>query len=167
VAWVALAFARRGDGDKAVSLLRMLNPIEHGRDERDFARYKVEPYVIAADVYAAQGHYGRGGWTWYTGAAGWIYRVWLEEVLGFKLRGETLAIDPVIPNAWPGFRMRYRYKSTWYQIEVENPDHVCRGVTLVELDGTTMESRVVPLRDDQQPHTVRVRLGPEDVPKRG
>ena len=90
----------------------MLNPIEHARQEKDFASYKVEPYVVAADVSASQGHIGRGGWTWYTGAAGWIYRVWLEEVLGFKLRGDTLTIDPVIPRDWPGFHLRYRHKST-------------------------------------------------------
>ncbi len=160
-AWVALAFARQGDGDKAVSLLRMLNPIEHAREEKDFARYKVEPYVVAADVYAAKSHVGRGGWTWYTGAAGWIYRVWLEEVLGFKLRGDTLTIAPVIPKEWPGFHLRYRHKSTWYEIAIENPDHVCSGVTLVELDGASVSPKAIPLRDDKQPHTLRVRLGPD------
>jgi cyclic beta-1,2-glucan synthetase len=160
-AWVALAFARHGDGDKAVSILRMLNPIEHAREERDLVRYKVEPYAIAADVYAAEGHNGRGGWTWYTGAAGWIYRVWLEEVLGFKLRGDTLAVDPVIPKTSPGFRLRYRYKRTWYHIEVENPDHVCRGVASVELDGTVVSSRAIHLYDDNEPHSLRIRLGTE------
>ena len=159
-AWVALAFARRGDGDRAVALLRMLNPIEHAREEKDFARYKVEPYVVAADVYAAQGHLGRGGWTWYTGAAGWIYRVWLEEVLGFKLRGDTLTIDPVIPRDWPGFRLRYRHKSTWYDIAIENPGHVGRGVALVELDGARVSPQTIRLHDDQQPHAIRVCLGP-------
>ena len=159
-AWVALAFARQGDGDKAVSLLRMLNPIEHARDEKDFARYKVEPYAVSADVYAAQGHVGRGGWTWYTGAAGWIYRVWLEEVLGFKVRGDTLTIDPVIPKDWPGYRLRYRHKSTWYSIAIENPEHVCRGVALVELDGARVSRQTIPLHDDMQPHAIRVCLGP-------
>ena len=159
--WVALALARQGDGDKAVSLLRMLNPIEQARDEEDFARYKVEPYVVAADVYSSPGHLGRGGWTWYTGAAGWIYRVWLEEVLGFKLRGDILIIDPVIPKDWPGYHLRYRYKSTVYEIDIENPAHVCRGVTLVEYDGAPIISKAIGLRDDKQPHTIRVRLGPE------
>ena len=159
--WVALALARQGDGDKAVSLLRMLNPIEQARDEEDFARYKVEPYVVAADVYSSPGHLGRGGWTWYTGAAGWIYRVWLEEVLGFKLRGDILIIDPVIPKDWPGYHLRYRYKSTVYEIDIENPAHVSRGVTLVEYDGAPVTSKAIGLRDDKQPHTIRVRLGPE------
>jgi cellobiose phosphorylase len=158
-AWVALAFARQGDGDKAVSLLRMLNPIEHARAEKDFHRYKVEPYVVAADVYALKNQVGRGGWTWYTGAAGWIYRVWLEEVLGFKLRGDTLTLDPVIPKAWPGFRIRYRYKSTAYEIAVENPSHVSRGVASVELDGVRVSSQTLRLDDDKQPHVIRVCLG--------
>ena len=158
-AWVALAFARQGDGDKAASLLRMLNPIEHARAEEDSARYKVEPYVVAADVYSLQGNMGRGGWTWYTGAAGWIYRVWLEEVLGFKLRGDTLTIAPVIPKDWPGFRLRYRHRRTWYEIAIENPAHVCLGVARVELDGAAVAAGEIALQDDQQPHTIRVILG--------
>jgi cyclic beta-1,2-glucan synthetase len=145
----------------------MLNPIEHARQEKDFARYKVEPYVVAADVSASQGHIGRGGWTWYTGAAGWIYRVWLEEVLGFKLRGDTLTIDPVIPRDWPGFHLRYRHKSTLYEIAIENPDLVSRGVALVELDGRSVSSKTIPLRDDKEPHALRVRLGPEGGPESG
>ena len=133
--WVAMAFARQGDGDKAVRLLRMLNPVEHARDEKDCERYKVEPYVIPGDVYSLAGHVGRGGWTWYTGAAAWTYRVWLEEILGFQRRGDTLTINPVIPKDWPGFRLRYRFENTTYRISVENPDHCSRGVILVELDG--------------------------------
>ncbi|MEO7317981.1 MAG: protein ndvB, partial [Chthoniobacteraceae bacterium] len=164
-AWVALAFARQGDGDKAASLLRMLNPVEHARSEKDFARYKVEPYVIAADIYALKDQVGRGGWTWYTGAAGWIYRVWLEEVLGFKRRGDILTIDPEIPRAWSGFRLRYRHKSTWYDIAIENPAHVCRGVVRMELDGALLHATAIPLLDDQQPHAVLVCLGSQDLQK--
>ena len=99
-----MAFARRGDGDKAVRLLRMLNPVEHAREDEDRERYKVEPYIMAGDVYSLAGHVGRGGWTWYTGAAAWTYRVWLEEVFGFQRRGDTLTINPVIPKEWSGFR---------------------------------------------------------------
>ena len=101
--WVPMAFARVGDGDKAVRLLRMLNPIEHAREDEDRERYKVEPYVMAGDVYSLAGHVGRGGWTWYTGAAAWTYRVWLEEVLGFRRRGDTLTINPIIPKIGPMF----------------------------------------------------------------
>lgn len=160
-AWAAQAFARQGDGDKAVSLLRMLNPIEHARGEQDLDRYKVEPYAVAADIYALKDQVGRGGWTWYTGAAGWLYRVWLEDVLGFKLRGDTFTLDPVIPKDWPGFRLRYRHKSTFYTIALENPEHISRGITLVELDGVPVVAKAVPLRDDKQPHTVCVFLEPE------
>ncbi len=158
-AWVAMAFARQGDGNKAVRLLRMLNPVEHARDEKDCERYKVEPYVMSGDVYSLAGHVGRGGWTWYTGAAAWTYRVWLEEILGFQRRGDTLTINPVIPKDWPGFRLRYRFQNTIYRIAVENPDHCSRGVALVELDRVAVVDKIVTLRDDALPHEVRVVLG--------
>jgi cellobiose phosphorylase len=157
--WVAMAFARRGDGDKAVRLLRMLNPVEHARDEKDCERYKVEPYVIPGDVYSLAGNVGRGGWTWYTGAAAWTYRVWLEEVLGFQRRGDTLTINPVIPKDWPGFRMRYRFENTTYHISVENPDQCSRGVLVTELDGVSAADNVVKLCDDGVRHEVRVVMG--------
>jgi cyclic beta-1,2-glucan synthetase len=157
--WAAMAFARQGDGDKAVRLLRMLNPVERARDEKDCERYKVEPYVMPGDVYSLAGHVGRGGWTWYTGAAAWTYRVWLEEILGFKRRGDALMINPVIPKDWSGFRLRYRFRNTTYRIAVENPDHFSRGVMLVELDGMVVADKIVMLRDDALPHEVRVILG--------
>ena len=157
--WVPLAFARRGDGDRAVRLLRMLNPVESARVKEKCEHYKVEPYVMAGDVYSLTGHVGRGGWTWYTGSAAWTYRVWLEEVLGVQRRGDSLTINPVIPKDWPSLRLHYRYRDTLYHIAVENPDHCSRGVTLVELDGTAVPDKVVMLRDDAQPHEVRVVLG--------
>jgi cyclic beta-1,2-glucan synthetase len=157
--WVAMAFARRGDGDKAVRLLRTLNPVERSRNEADCERYKVEPYVMPGDVYSLAGHVGRGGWTWYTGAAAWTYRVWLEEILGFRRRGDTLTINPVIPKDWSGFRLRYRFRDTIYRISVENPDRCSRGVILVELDGVPLADKIVRLRDDALSHEVRVVLG--------
>jgi cellobiose phosphorylase len=157
--WVPMAFARRGDGDKAVRLLRMLNPVERSREKEDCLRYKVEPYVMAGDVYSLAGHVGRGGWTWYTGAAAWTYRVWLEEVLGFQRRGDTLTINPVIPKEWSGFRLRYRHGNTLYRIAIENPLHCSRGVTLVEVDGIAVAEKVVTLLDDGSPHEVCVVLG--------
>ena len=157
--WVAMAFARRGDGDKAVRLLRMLNPVEHARVKEKCEHYKVEPYVVAGDVYSLAGHVGRGGCDWYTGAAAWTYRVWLEEVLGFQRRGDTLMIDPVIPQEWSGFHLRYRHGNTLYRIVIENPDHCSRGVSLVEVDGIAVPDKMVPLRDDGSPHEVRVVLG--------
>jgi cellobiose phosphorylase len=157
--WVAMAFARQGNGDKAVRLLRMLNPVERARDEKDCERYKVEPYVMPGDVYSLAGHVGRGGWTWYTGAAAWTYRVWLEEILGFQRRGNSFTINPVIPKDWPGFRLRYRFQDTIYRITVENPEHCSRGVTLLELDGVAVADKIVTLRDDALSHQVRVVLG--------
>jgi cellobiose phosphorylase len=157
--WVAMAFARQGDGDKAVRLLRMLNPVEHARDENDCERYRVEPYVMAGDVYSLAGNVGRGGWTWYTGAAAWTYRIWLEEILGFQRRGDNLRIKPVIPKDWAGFRLRYRFHNTTYRIAVENPDHCSQGVVLVEIDGIAVPDKIVMLRDDALGHEVRVVLG--------
>ncbi len=157
--WVPMAFARCGHGDKAVRFLRMLNPIEHARDEKDCERYKVEPYVMPGDVYSLASQLGRGGWTWYTGSAAWTYRVWLEEVLGFQRRGDKLIINPVIPKDWPGFRLRYRHANALYRIAVENPDHCSDSVVLVELDGNAVPDKIVTLRDDAQTHEVRVVLG--------
>ena len=137
----------------------MLNPVERAREDEDRERYKVEPYVIAGDVYSLAGHVGRGGWTWYTGAAAWTYRVWLEEVLGFQRRGDRLTIKPVIPKDWPGFRLRYRFQNTTYRIVVENPDHCSGGVDLVEVDGIAVIDKVVTLLDDGGPHEVRVVMG--------
>jgi cellobiose phosphorylase len=162
-AWVAMAFARRGDGDKAVRLLRMLNPVEHAREDEDRERYKVEPYVMPGDVYSLAGHVGCGGWTWYTGAAAWTYRVWLEEILGFQRRGDTFTINPVIPKDWQGFRLQYRYQNTFYRIAIENPGHCCSGVTLVEVDGIAVADKMVILRDDALPHEVRVVMGTESA----
>jgi cyclic beta-1,2-glucan synthetase len=157
--WVALAFARQGEGDRATALLRMLNPVEHARTPEDVKQYKVEPYVVAADVYALESQFGRGGWTWYTGSSGWMYRVWIEEILGFKLRGDRLTVDPVLPHDWHEFYIRFRHRTSIYVITVENPDAVCCGVLWVEVDGTRMSEHVIALHDDGANHTVIVRLG--------
>jgi len=157
--WLALAFARQRDGDRAVSLLRMLNPVEHARTPEETERYKVEPYVVAADVYALEGQVGRGGWTWYTGSSGWMHRVWIEEVLGFKLRGDHLTVDPVLPGDWKEISLRFRYRTSFYAIVVENPDGVGSGVLWVDVDGTRMPEYVIALHDDGTNHSVTVRLG--------
>jgi cyclic beta-1,2-glucan synthetase len=143
--WVAMAFARMSDGERAVKVLQMLNPIEHARTPADCATYRTEPYVVAADVYSLEGQAGRGGWTWYTGSAGWMYRVWLEEVLGFKLRGNRLTIEPVIPDDWPGFVLTFRYGRTEYRIEVEN--------------GGERTDQQFELVDDGENRTLHVSLG--------
>ncbi|HEX2513868.1 MAG TPA: hypothetical protein VH257_04130, partial [Chloroflexota bacterium] len=157
--WLAMAFARRGDGDRAVDLLRLLNPVEHAREPEAVIRYKVEPYVVAADVYNLEGHVGRGGWTWYTGSSGWLYRVWLEEVLGLKRGGDRLRFDPVIPATWDNLNLRYRHGSTLYEITIRNLEGVNRGVGEVELDGQPVPDGEVPLTDDGATHRVTVRLG--------
>ena len=157
--WAALAFARRGEGDRAARVLRILNPIEHARTPADVETYKVEPYVIAADVYSLEGQVGRGGWTWYTGSAGWLYRVWIEDVLGFKLQDDRLTINPTISSDWPKFTITYRYRQTTYEILVENPDRVCHGVSRVSLDGQNQSDGSVTLVDDGGQHLIVVGLG--------
>jgi cyclic beta-1,2-glucan synthetase len=160
-AWSVLAFAALGHGDKAAELFAMLNPINHASTRAGVHRYKVEPYVMAADVYAEPSHLGRGGWTWYTGSAGWMYQAGVEAILGFRLRGTTLAIEPCIPGAWHGYRMDFRYHSARYQIVVENPQGVSRGVASIELDGQVLkgEGATIALADDGATHAVRVVLG--------
>ena len=136
--WSVIAFAMLGDGDKAGELFSILNPINHANTRAGIHRYKVEPYVACADVYSTPPHIGRGGWTWYTGSAGWMYRAGLEWILGFRLRGEALLFDPCIPSSWRGYEITFKYHSARYEISVENPRRVSRGVTFVELDGETL-----------------------------
>ena len=158
--WSVLAFAALGNGDKAGELFSVLNPINHASTRAGVHRYKVEPYVIAADIYAEPPHVGRGGWTWYTGSAGWMYQAGVEWILGFRLRGTTLHIEPCIPRAWPGYEIDFRYHSSRYEIVVENPHGVCRGVVSAELDGETLpDGHNVPLVDDGVTHRVKIILG--------
>jgi cyclic beta-1,2-glucan synthetase len=159
--WSVIAFAMLGDGDKAGELFSILNPINHARTRADIYRYKVEPYVACADVYAEPSHIGRGGWTWYTGSAGWMYRAGLEWILGFRLRGATLVIDPCIPKSWPGFTIAFRYHSARFDISVENPRAVSRGVSTIRLDGKALPSddSKIPLTDDGANHKIEVVLG--------
>jgi cyclic beta-1,2-glucan glucanotransferase len=159
--WSVLAFAMLGDGDKAGELFSILNPINHSNTRAGIHRYKVEPYVACADIYSVPPHSGRGGWTWYTGSAGWMYRAGLEWILGFRLRGEQLLLDPCIPTSWEGYAVAFRHRSARYEIAVENPHRVSRGITSLELDGERLpeNSRYIPLVDDGVTHHVRVVLG--------
>jgi len=158
-AWVVMAMARLGSGDEAMELFHMINPVNHARTNEGVERYKAEPYVVAGDVYAHPQHAGRGGWSWYTGSAGWLYRVGLESILGLQRRGKSASVDPCIPAAWPGFELRWRVGSSVYEIAVENPQGKCRGVGRVELDGKRVDARAVPLADDGATHRLRVVLG--------
>lgn len=162
-AWVIKAFAMLGQGDKAGELFHMINPINHARTPIECTVYKVEPYVVAADVYSVSPQAGRGGWTWYTGAAGWLYRVALEDILGFKLKGQKLFLNPCIPKSWSGFEINYRYGNTWYRIQVENPQGVNGGVREILLDGRPVADGV-PLADDGKTHRVQVRLAANPAP---
>jgi cyclic beta-1,2-glucan synthetase len=158
--WLVAATARSGNGDEAMEMFHMLNPVNHARGAADAERYKVEPYVVAADVYDAPGHVGRGGWTWYTGSAGWMYRVALEELLGIRRRGSSLSLDPCVPSSWPGFSLVWRLGGARYEIVVENPERCCRGVHRAERDGEPVDPARIPFLDDGQAHRIRLVLGP-------
>ncbi|HEY6047159.1 MAG TPA: glucoamylase family protein [Pyrinomonadaceae bacterium] len=157
--WTVIAFAMLGDGDRAGELFALLNPVNHSSTRAGLHKYKVEPYVAPGDVYAVPPHTGRGGWTWYTGSAGWMYRAALEYILGFKLTGERLRIDPCIPRFWHEFEMVYRRDKTTYRIKVENPHALNRGVAAVFVDGVQQSSEQIELEDDGKTHEVRILMG--------
>ncbi|HHW32479.1 MAG TPA: glycosyl transferase [Clostridiaceae bacterium] len=156
--WVVMAYAMLGMGDKATDLFYMINPINHARTPLEAARYRVEPYVMAADVYAVTPNIGRGGWTWYTGAAGWMFRLGFEVLLGIKIRGNKILFDPCIPRNWPGYKVEYRYKDTLYIIKVNNPDGVNKGVKNIKLDGVVQKSRYVPLENNGGSHLIEITM---------
>ncbi len=159
--WSVQAFAKLGDGDKAAELLSLLNPINHARTWAAAQRYKVEPYVVCADVYSVPPHVGRGGWTWYTGSAGWMYRAGLESILGLTVERATLRLDPCVPRAWRDFEIAFRHQTTRYEVSVDNHAGVCRGIARLELDGQVLPhgSTHITLVDDGGTHCVRVILG--------
>jgi cyclic beta-1,2-glucan synthetase len=158
--WSVVAFAMLGEGDKAGELFELLSPIRHAGSRVKLRRYKGEPYAVAADVYSQPPHAGRGGWTWYTGAAGWLYRAGLEWILGFRKQGSALRIDPCIPRDWKDFEISYRHGASVYRIRVENPKGVCRGVENIVLDGAVLaKDALIPLCDDGSEHRVEVVLG--------
>lgn len=154
--WVIYAAALQGHGNRAMELFEMLSPIRHSATLDLIHRYKVEPYVVAADIYSESPHAGRGGWTWYTGSAGWLYRAALEAILGFRLRGDRLIIDPCIPSDWKQFEITFRFRSATYHIAVENPRMQQRGFGVVSLDGQPLSDPFVRLADDGVRHEVRV-----------
>jgi cyclic beta-1,2-glucan synthetase len=157
--WLAMAMARRGDGSRAAKILRILNPIERARDPETVWRYGLEPFVVAADVYRLPGRIGQGGWSWYTGSAAWMYRAWIEEVLGLKVRGDQLQLNPVIPGWWEGFHLRYRHGEAIYEIQVENPEGLERGVSWVEMDGQRLRDGLIPLDRALIKHQIIVHIG--------
>jgi cyclic beta-1,2-glucan synthetase len=162
--WSLIAFAMLGDGDKAGELLEIFDPIRKSDAPDKVARYKVEPYVECADVYSVAPHVGRGGWTWYTGSAGWLYRAIVEWVLGIRLRGERLLLEPCIPRHWKGYAFTYKRSATRYRIQVDNPGRACRGIATVEVDGVRLQvpGAGIELQDDGQTHLVHATLGTFD-----
>ncbi len=160
--WTVMAVARLGNGDEAVELFHLLNPINHTRSAADVERYQAEPYATAGDVYAHPAHIGRGGWTWYTGSAGWMYRVGLESILGLKRLGASFELDPCIPTAWAAYSIVWRFGRTSYEISVSNPEHRCRGIAQAELDGSPADPAAIPLVDDGATHQVRVVVGEQE-----
>jgi cyclic beta-1,2-glucan synthetase len=159
--WSVIAFAILGDGDKAAGLFSLINPINHAKTREKALHYAVEPYVLAADIYGVAPHAGRGGWTWYTGSAGWMYRAGLEWILGFRVQAGALILDPCIPKSWPGFEIVYRHGSATYQIHVDNPHGATRGIAQAMLDGVALDGAPprCRLEDDGKTHCVRIVLG--------
>jgi cyclic beta-1,2-glucan synthetase len=155
--WAVLATAMMGDGERAVELFQLLNPLERTRTPEGVATYRTEPYVVAADVYSAEGQVGRGGWTWYTGSASWMYRVALEAILGFTRRGDRFRVDPRVPASWPEFRLEYRFGSTVYEVLVQRPSAARAGSQVVVVDGRVVDGEWINLVDDGARHAVVVR----------
>jgi cellobiose phosphorylase len=161
--WAAMAFAALGDRRRAWELLAMINPVNHARSPEGIAAYKVEPYVVAADVYAVSPHTGRGGWTWYTGSAGWMYRLIVESLLGLRLEVDKLHVAPCLPADWKGFTLHYRYRETLYHITVFQVS-AWNGETSVIVDGVEQQDHAIPLVNDRQEHSVEVKIQAAGVP---
>ena len=166
--WTTMAFAMMGDRERAWELFAMLNPVNHGSGPAEIERYKVEPYVMCADIYGAPPHTGRGGWTWYTGAAGWMYRLTVESLLGLHLEVDRLRIAPCIPADWASYKIHYRYRETVYHITVRNVGGGSDKVVRITMDGAVLNETsaegaerpqdMVPLVDDRREHYVEVDL---------
>jgi cyclic beta-1,2-glucan synthetase len=158
-AWSAWAYAGLGDSERAWHLYDLLNPIYQTDNEKWAAQYRVEPYISAADIYSQGAQLRRGGWTWYTGSAGWLYRLGIERLLGLRRENQVLYVDPVIPARWDGFSLQCRHLSSTYHISVKNPKHVTAGVGRVILDGSQVDGQAIQLADDGNEHHVEIVMG--------
>lgn len=154
-----MAFAKLGDSERAWELFEMINPVNHGKSAAAIATYKVEPYVVAADVYAVAPHTGRGGWTWYTGSAGWMYRLIIESLLGIRIEGGNLRFLPCLPQHWEKFTVRYRYQDTPYVITVRQSGGTGQAMA-VTVDGVVQANREIALVDDRKEHIVEINIHP-------
>jgi cyclic beta-1,2-glucan synthetase len=158
--WSIFAFAALGEAEKAAALFEMANPIRRSGTRADVQRYKVEPYAVAADIYSVAPHEGRGGWTWYTGAAGWLYRAGIEAILGLRRKGSSLTVSPCIPRDWPRYEVDYRFHSSRYEIVVDNAGGGGSLIGEAALDGVELPGRPlrIPLVDDGRTHQLRITL---------
>jgi cyclic beta-1,2-glucan synthetase len=156
--WTAMAFALLGESERAWELFSLLNPVHHSGTPEQIATYKVEPYVVAADVYGVAPHTGRGGWTWYTGSAGWMYRLLVETLLGVHLEGDQLRLNPRLPKTWPSCKIHYRFRQTVYHITVVRLANDATEADSLFLDGQELAGEAIPLRDDRQEHTVEMKI---------
>jgi cellobiose phosphorylase len=154
-----MAFAGLDDPERAWELFAMINPINHGNSPEAVALYRAEPYVVAADVYAVAPHTGRGGWTWYTGSAGWMYRLIVESLLGVRREAQKLTFAPRLPATWPSCEIQYRYGETLYRISIRQAMAADPGMSVV-VDGVAQMERSVLLVDDRQDHVVDVEVRP-------
>ena len=156
--WTAMAFALMGENDRAWELFALLNPIHHGGTPKQIATYKVEPYVVAADVYAVAPHTGRGGWTWYTGSAGWMYQLLIETLLGVNLEGDQLRLTPRLPKSWATYKIHYRHRQTVYHITITRRAADSTEANQLFLDGNELAAETVPLVDDRREHFVELKV---------
>jgi cellobiose phosphorylase len=156
--WTVMAYAAMHDNARAWELFNLINPVHHGDTAEKISTYKVEPFVMAADVYGVSPHIGRGGWTWYTGSAGWTYRLITESLLGLHLHVDTLHFTPCIPAEWKSYKIHYRYRETFFHITINNPAGG-KVIKRVVLDGTEQADQSVHLVDDRNQHYAEVELG--------
>jgi cellobiose phosphorylase len=150
--WAVMAFARMGNAERAWQLWSMINPINHALDADGVEKYMAEPYVMSADVYSVAPHSGRAGWSWYTGSAGWAYRLLTEELLGIKRGATSFTVHPLLPTSWPSFALTYQYRDSQYRITVSRGD----GQYQATLDGLLLADDTIPLLDDGQPHSLDI-----------
>ena len=162
--WIIMALARLGSGDEVGELFHMINPVNHSRTQPDAERYRTEPYVVAGDIYARPPHAGRGGWSWYTGSAGWLYRTGIQSILGLTRHGTTFSISPCVPSSWAEYQITWSLGTTCYDILVRNPDRVCRGVATATMDGVAVDACRIPILGDGRTHVVAITLGDPSRP---
>ncbi|MGI8967359.1 MAG: GH36-type glycosyl hydrolase domain-containing protein, partial [Limisphaerales bacterium] len=156
--WTVMAFAQMGDHRRAWELFKLINPIHHSSSIEAIATYKVEPYVMAGDVYASPPHTGRGGWTWYTGSAGWMYRLTIESLLGLKLEVNKLHFAPCLPASWKSYQIHYRYRETFFHITIRNSADASNSVKNIRVDNVPQSENYLLLVDDRRDHQVEVQL---------